>query len=400
MKKVYFVSVVSFLSQIVFAQDVIVKRDGSSIISKVLEVNTDDVKYKKFSNLNGPTYTIKKSDLLSINYENGEKDTFSDVDNVNTSSSSGQSPRMINKPADKRNTELIQLYNRHHSPTGELDKKNSVAKYYLLILGVKSSSIMSNEDIEMKIVKDYIVSRNDHTKKSVYYINLTNKTNRTLYIDKGNCFKLYNNGGFYCYYDNTEQITVNMGGGSGASLGLGSVAGALGIGGTIGQLADGVKVGGGSSHSVSKSYSQQRVIAIPPHGNRNLSEYKSVQTKKGNLFSDAEYTSIDKAESFNFSEYDIDLHEWHIKDFKLERGLVKRGEVLTYNENESPWKREFVITYSTDEYFRTYSSIKSELYLHEIMGCGFYEYNNNEKQSLYIEGLNQFSIVGTYWTDK
>ena len=57
MKKLYFVLFVSFLSQIVLAQDVIVKRDGSSIISKVLEVNTDDVKYKKFSNLNGPTYT-------------------------------------------------------------------------------------------------------------------------------------------------------------------------------------------------------------------------------------------------------------------------------------------------------------------------------------------------------
>ena len=60
----------------VFAQDVIVKKDGSTILSKVLEVNTADIKYKKFSNPNGPIYTIRKAELLSINYENGDKDTF------------------------------------------------------------------------------------------------------------------------------------------------------------------------------------------------------------------------------------------------------------------------------------------------------------------------------------
>lgn len=61
----------------VSAQDVIVKKDGSTILSKVLEVGQDEVKYKNFSNLDGPTYTIRKSELQSINYQNGAKDTFS-----------------------------------------------------------------------------------------------------------------------------------------------------------------------------------------------------------------------------------------------------------------------------------------------------------------------------------
>jgi len=43
-------------STAVFAQDVIVKKDGSTILAKVLEVNTDNIKYKKHSNQNGPTY--------------------------------------------------------------------------------------------------------------------------------------------------------------------------------------------------------------------------------------------------------------------------------------------------------------------------------------------------------
>ncbi len=60
----------------VIAQDVIVKKDGSTIASKVLEINQNEIKYKKFNNQNGPTYSISKSEILSINYENGEKDMF------------------------------------------------------------------------------------------------------------------------------------------------------------------------------------------------------------------------------------------------------------------------------------------------------------------------------------
>ena len=55
----------------VSAQDVIVKKDGTTILSKVIEIGTSEVKYKKFSNQSGPTYSISKSELQTINYENG-----------------------------------------------------------------------------------------------------------------------------------------------------------------------------------------------------------------------------------------------------------------------------------------------------------------------------------------
>ena len=61
----------------VSAQDVIVKKDGSTILSKVLEVGQEEIKYKKHDNLEGPTYIIQKSELQAINYQNGAKDTFS-----------------------------------------------------------------------------------------------------------------------------------------------------------------------------------------------------------------------------------------------------------------------------------------------------------------------------------
>lgn len=65
-------------SMSVSAQDVIVMKDGSTILSKVLEVGQKEVKYKKFDNLEGPTYSISKSELQAINYQNGAKDTFSE----------------------------------------------------------------------------------------------------------------------------------------------------------------------------------------------------------------------------------------------------------------------------------------------------------------------------------
>lgn len=65
-----------FFAANAFAQDVIVKKDGSTIMSKVLEIGTNEIKYKKFSNQEGPTYTVLSSDVLAINYENGEKETF------------------------------------------------------------------------------------------------------------------------------------------------------------------------------------------------------------------------------------------------------------------------------------------------------------------------------------
>lgn len=78
MKKFIFLLIVacnlfSFKS---YGQDVITKKDGTDIAAKVLEVNTGDIKYKKFDNQQGPTFTMLKSEILIIRYENGSKDVF------------------------------------------------------------------------------------------------------------------------------------------------------------------------------------------------------------------------------------------------------------------------------------------------------------------------------------
>ena len=77
MKK--FLLVVSFIAGITLsaaAQDVIHTKDGRTIEAKIIEVGTNSISYKKYSNLNGPTYTLPITQIKSLEYENGDNDVF------------------------------------------------------------------------------------------------------------------------------------------------------------------------------------------------------------------------------------------------------------------------------------------------------------------------------------
>jgi len=65
------------------AQDKIFIKTGSNMEVKILEININDVKYKKYDNLEGPIYTIDKNKINMIIYENGTKDMFGGEANVN-----------------------------------------------------------------------------------------------------------------------------------------------------------------------------------------------------------------------------------------------------------------------------------------------------------------------------
>ncbi len=58
------------------AQDIIIKQDGNEIQCKLIEIGTDVIKFKKWTNMNGPTFVEERGDIFMIKYENGEKDVF------------------------------------------------------------------------------------------------------------------------------------------------------------------------------------------------------------------------------------------------------------------------------------------------------------------------------------
>ncbi len=80
--KIVLFSMIGFytlISNYNFSQDIITKKTGEDILSKILEVGQFEVKYKKFDNLSGPIFTIQKTELIMVRYENGTKDLFSDM---------------------------------------------------------------------------------------------------------------------------------------------------------------------------------------------------------------------------------------------------------------------------------------------------------------------------------
>lgn len=76
MRKILIVFMLGLTFVSVYSQDVITKKSGEDIKAKILEVNTTEVKFKKFDYQTGPTYTLLISDILIIRYENGTKDIF------------------------------------------------------------------------------------------------------------------------------------------------------------------------------------------------------------------------------------------------------------------------------------------------------------------------------------
>jgi hypothetical protein len=101
MKKIIILLSLFLYSSVGFAQDVLTKKNGEDILAKVLEVNTTEIKYKKSENPNGPTFTILKSEVLLIRYENGTKDVFNEPQKV-----SSQPESVIENPISFKKNEI------------------------------------------------------------------------------------------------------------------------------------------------------------------------------------------------------------------------------------------------------------------------------------------------------
>lgn len=73
-------SMLALLSEmLVCGQDVIVKKNGDEIKAKVEEVLNFEIRYRKYENLTGPVYSMPKSEISQIRYENGTSDFFAPV---------------------------------------------------------------------------------------------------------------------------------------------------------------------------------------------------------------------------------------------------------------------------------------------------------------------------------
>lgn len=391
MLKFLFVLVNVFLALCAYAQDVIVKKNGEVLNVYNVEIATKYIYYTT----NKSTDDIKKiikDDVFSVKIGNGEMQMIGDKTKEqpkiqeNTSEKEKLSEGLVERKVADNNAELIARYNKYHN--GYTDKKptDKVAKDGYAILGVTKESVLSNEDIEielkMRCYNRYRRNGDWRMAGGMFNVNIINKTDKIVYVDLGNTFKIYNNGNAKVYYDGS-QVSQNTGSSSGSSLNLGAVTGALGIGGIVGTLAGGVNVGGGSQNSVSKTYGSQRVFAIPPLGKVNLPPYYEIINKEAFDFYTGKKTNM------------LELYDniWIVYPEK-DKAIMRKYAVTDFNEEETPWKNQFMVTYSLDSAFKTYSTMKFCLYLRQIIG------KHRTYDIKKIQNYDDYSLIGVIGLDK
>lgn len=260
---------------------------------------------------------------------------------------------MIESAPTSQNASLIACHNQDNHYAKKSSK--SKAAYKLNFAHISSNSTLQNSEIEISFAPPSY---------GTFKIKLVNLTNNMLYIDLGNCFRVYNDGSFGTYYENTVVSTSETQGGStGAGLNLGSIAGVLGIGGAVGTLAGGVNVGGSTSNSsttTTVTY-QERYITIPPKSS---------------------YIFDDKGESF--------------RTYGTGRDLCV-GEEIIYTESDSPDKTDYIFTYSSDRNFSKYGTIKATIYLAKQIGSKFVWRPDAKK---YITGLDKNTLWDLQYVSK
>ena len=71
MKKLFFFYILFLVSIVAKSQDIIIKKNGDEIKAKVSEIGVNEIKYKRFDFQDGPTYSISKTEVVLVRYENG-----------------------------------------------------------------------------------------------------------------------------------------------------------------------------------------------------------------------------------------------------------------------------------------------------------------------------------------
>ena len=351
--RVPYVFFILLLPLVSLAQDIIVLSNGDLIKSKVIEIGQSEIKYKKISNPNGPIYLINKSEILSITFENGETEKFGTTAKINQPDANPKEDNIITLTPDSINRELINQYNSQYPTRQGKKAKSGIVTDGIIYWGFSDESILSSDVFEVRF------QRRGGTLKKLYdwyerydndiIISIYNKTKSVLYIDLANTFKVihYNGNDEGSTWYDSSVIGTNNSSGGGATLGLGAVASALGVGGTIGTLANGIGIGGGKTSSVSITTQMDRILSIPPMSEVELPPHKKVDGKK----------IISYYENFS------------IQGLELKKKLsIRKFELRTFTYDETLFKRDYYITFSKSPSFDSYSIIPIHLYVRAIYG--------------------------------
>lgn len=368
------------------AQDIIVLKSGEKVTSKVEEINQTEVKYKKYSNLNGPLYVIDKTAVASITYENGDSDTFGDAPQppapaaleatetvsvpaaenepmpVTEEAGTGEietiptvesEPMAISEEAKAEETAIIPaeetvampmaaattataagpmtvkdnkaMVDSYNVPVSFAAKKQSkkAAKYVTWKYGVTENSVLSGEDIDISI--ELVWSQTC----CQYGISIHNKTNSPIYIDRAKSFCDDGTGERRTYYSEDEVLTTILG--------------------TLKTSGDTLRA------AAATRMSNRHILTIPPHGTDYLSMHDEEVTKKDNLLTFEQTKVLSHCENL-------------YRDYGMEQGYIKVGETKTFTEQTTPARIGYTIYYDRDAAFQTAHTQTFGLYIQQAFG--------------------------------
>ena len=124
--------------------DVILLRDASKLEVVIQEVDDKVIKYKKTNDPDGPLFTIKKSEIASVQYGNGDTETFEAVLEVPNYYSPGAPRPPVSTSSASAMTPKARF--QQELETATPDRLRAIYKYYKgrskngLIMGIAGTS--------------------------------------------------------------------------------------------------------------------------------------------------------------------------------------------------------------------------------------------------------------------
>ena len=346
------------------AQDKVITKEGDTHEVYNVEISDKYIFYTKDKSADATILRMDKSTILMIKYQDGTKKMFTEEADasptIDTSSANTKEKSDILEDFSISREENERLKNKYRVDVTykEDQKSDKKAKSMYCQFDFCDNAVLAdkNVEIELKTAKCDIGKNNYINIQWVatnYALQVTirNKTNKVISVDLGNSFFIRGSEATPYYIPTSTSQTNGTSGGVGVNLG--SVANAFGVGGAAGTLAQGVNVGSGNSaYSTTVTYSQ-RIISVPPMSSKTLEPQLIFIPELKDAY-DLKVTACNMSKSYGVCTYIGNLD-------------LMRGDIMEWNETNSPMKIASFISYSLDGTFKDVHTLQTFLYAKKII---------------------------------
>lgn len=162
-------------------------------------------------------------------------------------------------------------------------------------------------------------------------VTIINKTDSIMYIDMAKSYYMSDGVAQQLF---SNSVTTNFSSGTqGATVNMGSVASAMGVGGALGTLAKGVNVGASSTSGSSTQVFEEQYISIPPLSRKKVKSFL--------------FEPVDKVEKLGAYKDNVlfdGSRPWPWPEIRHKNGRIKEGS-YEFDRDMSP-AQEYIFAYS------------------------------------------------------